>query len=144
MGSVGFVLWTDGSESAEQWVADWSASAAEQVERARALADRVAGLTSTASGAHGAVRVTVASSGAVTGLELSDEVTGWPGREIADQVLETMRRAQAGLAPLVADAVADTVGLGSESGQAVVTGYEERFPPPADTDGDRRGRGHGR
>lgn len=95
---------------------------------AAALADRVASLTSSADGADGRVRVTVASSGIPTGLELSKEP------ELAEEILRTMRRAQAGLNDRVAQAVAETVGVGSETGRAVLDSFAQRFPaePPAE------------
>ncbi|MBT8224133.1 MAG: YbaB/EbfC family nucleoid-associated protein [Dactylosporangium sp.] len=120
-------------ESAEQWVADWAASISARAEAARALADRVAALSSVASSGDGAVRVTVASSGAMTGLDLDDRVLDWPADRIAAEILTTMHRAQSDLAAQAADTVADTVGRDSETGRAVVAGFQRRFPEaPAD------------
>jgi hypothetical protein len=94
---------------------------------AAALADRMATLTSSADGKEGAIRVTVASSGNLTGLELDDRVRGHSGADLAAEILRVMRRAQAGLADQVAAAVGETVGVDSETGRAVLDSFERRF-----------------
>ncbi|MEK8108251.1 YbaB/EbfC family nucleoid-associated protein [Micromonospora sp. M12] len=62
--------------------------------RAQELSERVAAMSATAEGAHGAVQVTVAASGAMTDLRLDDRVLRWQATEIAAEVLAVMRRAQ--------------------------------------------------
>jgi hypothetical protein len=106
----------------------WSAQVAGRTEAAAALADRVATLTSSADGDDGAVRVTVASSGVMTGLELDDSVQRRPGKELAVEILRVMRRAHAGLVDRVAVAVAETVGAETETGKAVLDSFAQRFP----------------
>lgn len=95
---------------------------------ATALADRVAELSSSASGADRSIRVTVDSSGTVTGLELDDRVRRMTGAELADEILRVMRRAQAGLADQIADAVRETVGADTDTGRAVLESFTSRFP----------------
>lgn len=97
-------------------------------ERAAVLADRVASLTSSAEGADGRVRATVASSGMLIGLELPKEP------ELAEEIMRTMRRAQSGLTDRVAEAVAETVGADTRTGRAVLESFAQRFPiePPAE------------
>jgi hypothetical protein len=112
----------------------WSTQVSGRTEAAAALADRVASLTASASGAEGAVRATVASSGLLTTLELDDDValTGTP---LATEIMRVMRRAQAGLADRVAVAVEETVGAESETGRAVLESFTHRFPAdPRDLD----------
>lgn len=131
-------------DRAEDWVRSWTAQVSARAEAAAALADRVAGLSASATGADGAIRVTVGSSSAVTGLELDDRVQRISGAELAAQIMAVMARAQAALAGRVGEVVADTVGADSETGRAVVDSFTHRFPPPDTdpdrTDGDRRGR----
>jgi hypothetical protein len=105
-----------------------SADATRAPGAAAALADRMATLTSSADGDEGAIRVTVASSGNLTGLELDDRVQGYSGADLAAEILQVMRRAQAGLVDRVAAAVEETVGAGSEAGRAVLNSFEQRFP----------------
>ena len=115
-------------DDAEEWVRSWSSQVSGRAEAAAALADRVAGLTASATGADGAVTVTVASSGNVTGLALADSVQRLGGAALAAQIMSVMRRAQAGLCDRVAEAVDETVGAGTETGRAVLANFARRFP----------------
>ena len=119
-----------GAGLSEEWVDSFERSARERAAVAQDLSAGVAGLSVTAEGAGGAVRVTVSGSGAVTDLRLEPEVEGWAASEIAERVLWTMRRAQAQLADEVRAVAARTVGLESESGRAVVASFGDRFPVP--------------
>jgi hypothetical protein len=92
-----------------------------------ALADRVARLSSSASGAERAIRVTVGSSGAVTDLELDDRVQQMTGAELAEEILRVMRHAQAGLTDEVARAVEETIGADTDTGRAVLQDFTARF-----------------
>ena len=110
----------------------WSEHASGRTDAAADLADRVATLSASASGDDGAIGVTVASSGVLTGLELDDRVQRLRGRELAGAIMLTMRRAQAGLTHRVAEAVDETVGADSETGRAVLESFAQRFPVELD------------
>ncbi|MEU7798389.1 YbaB/EbfC family nucleoid-associated protein [Micromonospora arborensis] len=116
----------------ERFVGSWAAGISERAARAQELSERVAAMSATAEGAHGAVQVTVASSGAMTDLRLDDRVLRWRADEIAAEVLSVMRRAQGRLPAQVAEAAAATVGADSETARAVVGSYESRFPEVAE------------
>jgi hypothetical protein len=119
-------------DDAEEWVRSWSAQVSGRAGATAALADRVAQLSASAVGADRAIRVTVGSSGAVTGLELDDRVQRMTGAELAAEILAVMRRAQAGLADRVAEAVDETVGSDTETGRAVLDSFSQRFPAEPD------------
>lgn len=119
-------------DDAGEWVRSWSTQPSGRPEATAALADRVAGLTSSATGDEGNIRVTVASSGNLTGLELADDVRRLTGADLSAEILRTVRRAQAGLAERVAEAVDETVGAGTETGRAVLDSFAQRFPDEAD------------
>ena len=119
-------------DDAEEWVRSWSSQVSGRAEATAALADRVAGLAASASGADGAIKVTVASSGNITSLELEDSVQRYAGADLAAQILRVMRRAQAGLCDRVAEAVDETVGADTETGRAVLESFAQRFPVDAD------------
>jgi DNA-binding protein YbaB len=95
---------------------------------AAALADRVATLSASATGDDGAVTVTVAGSGLVTGLDLDDRVRRLTGSMLSAEIMRTLRRAQAALAEQVAAAVDETVGAHSETGKALLDSFTRRFP----------------
>ncbi|HEU4348745.1 MAG TPA: YbaB/EbfC family nucleoid-associated protein [Actinoplanes sp.] len=97
-------------------------------EEAAALSDRIAALTGSATDAEGAIRVTVNSSGILTGLELSDDLRRLTGADLSAQIMRAYRRAQAGVIDQVTKAVDDTVGADSESGRAVLESLAQRFP----------------
>jgi hypothetical protein len=105
----------------------WIDQVSGPTDAAAALADRVASLTSSAERADGGIRVTVAGSGNLIGLEL-------PTPGLAEEILRTMRQAQAGLTDRVAEAVAETVGADSETGRTVLNSFAQRFPiePPVE------------
>jgi DNA-binding protein YbaB len=135
-------------DDAEEWLRSWTAQASARAEAAQQMSERVAGLTSTASVADGAITVTVAGSGVLTGLELDDRVQRMPGRDLAAQIMRAVQKAQSGLNAKVATVVEETVGPESETGQAVLGSFERRFPDVPDDEPDRdrddRGRDGGR
>jgi hypothetical protein len=119
-------------DDAEARTRSWSDPEPGRTGAISALADRVATLTASATGADRAIRVTVASSGIVTGLDLDDRVQRMSGAELSEEILRVMRRAQAGLAERVTEAVRDTVGEDTETGRAVLASYGQRFPAEPD------------
>jgi DNA-binding protein YbaB len=126
------------SGGADEWIDTWAASVSARAQAAQELSERVSMLSVSATGRDGAVEVTVAGSGAMTGLHLDNRVLRWPADEIAAEVMSVMRRAQGQLAARVAAIAEETVGADSETGRAVVDGFARRFPAPADDDADSR------
>ncbi len=121
-----------GLDDGDGWARSWGDPASGRSEAATALADRVAELTASATGADGAIRATVASSGVVTGLELDDRVQRMGGAALAGEILRVIRRAQARLSERVAEAVEETIGSDTETGRAVLDSYRRRFPAEPD------------
>lgn len=122
-------------DEAEEWLREWTARASSKAEAAQRMSEQVAALTSTATGNDGAIKVTVAGSGVVTGLELDDRVRQLPGRELSAQIMRVIGLAQAGLNAKVADVVSQTVGAETETGNAVLASFERRFPAVSEEDG---------
>jgi hypothetical protein len=121
-----------GKDDADDWVRSWSHQMSGCASAATALADRICVLTATATGADRAIRVTVGSSGAVTGLELDDRVRRMTGAELSEEILRAMRRAQSNLVDRVAEAVEETAGTDTQTSRAVLDSYCQRFPPEPD------------
>lgn len=115
-------------DSAQEWVRSWSAALSERAAAAQALSDRVARLTVSASDRDESITVTVNGSGVLTDLRLAPEAARLGMQRLGDEILRTMRRAQARLAEHVSDLAAQTVGPDSETARAVVSGFERRFP----------------
>jgi hypothetical protein len=116
-------------EDDERLVDRWTLSVRAQAERAQRFADQVAALTSTATGRRDAVAVTVAGSGVIVDLGLHELTRSWSARELAEEILAVIRRAQAGLADQVAAAAEHTIGTDAPATAAVLAGYRARFPP---------------
>jgi prophage DNA circulation protein len=113
-------------EASADAMRSWSAQASGRTEAAATLADRVASLSASATGAGGAVRATVAGSGILTGLELGE--VKLTGADLAAEIIRVMRRAQAGLVERVTEAVDETVGADTDTGRAVLDSFAQRFP----------------
>jgi YbaB/EbfC DNA-binding family len=118
-------------DEAARLVDDWQADIEARAARARRLAARLGALTADARSADGLVSVTVGSSGAITGLELTEGIRDRPADETARAILATVRAAQASLVAAVTAAAAETVGADSETGKAVIASYVSRLAPPA-------------
>ncbi|MEU5903271.1 YbaB/EbfC family nucleoid-associated protein [Micromonospora sp. NPDC047467] len=127
-------------DAAQEFLHSWTARLSTRAQAAAELSDRVATITASAVGADGAVRVTVAVSGAVTDLQLDNRVQRMTGSELAGIIMATIARAQAGLIEQVSIAVHDTVGTDSETGRAVTDTFARRFPRLPDEQPDRRER----
>jgi hypothetical protein len=80
--------------------------------------------------------VTVAASGAVTGLRLDERIRGKAAAAIAAQVLTTIGAAHAEMQRLATQVTAETVGVDSAAGQAVVHSFASRVPPAAEARAD--------
>ncbi len=117
-------------DDADGWARAWSKRPSSPQDAAASLADRVAGISASATGAGDAIRVTVGSTGAITDLALDDRVQRIPAPRLAQEILQVMRDAQAELTAQVAAAVEDTVGAESETGRAVLDSFSSRFPSP--------------
>ncbi|GIJ27412.1 hypothetical protein Vqi01_25740 [Micromonospora qiuiae] len=117
-------------DEAQERMQSWAAQVSTRARAAAELSDRVAGLTASASSVDGAVRVTVAATGALTDLRFDDRVQRMRGGDLADIVMTTIAWAQAKLTEQVTSAVHDTVGTDSETGRTVVDSFARRFPAP--------------
>lgn len=139
------VFGADGARTEEE-IKRWAEGVQAKAERYQQMQQQVTAVTASAESRDGVVRVTVDSAGAVTGLQITDDARRMTGAGIAEAVLNTMRQAQAGIRDQVAEVMSATVGDDTETVEAVVSAYRQRFPdpeaeadrPPEDDDGDFR------
>src|SRR5262249_5770288 len=101
-----------------------------RADRTAELAQRIAEVRVTGSGAAGAVEVTVAGSGIITDLRLTQRACNLRPALLAEEILAAMRRAQARLPERAATIAAGTAGADTETGRAAVAGFGDRFPHP--------------
>jgi uncharacterized protein YuzE len=118
-------------DEAEDWLDQWVAGVDARAARTAELARQVSALTAEASSADGSITVTVGADGQLIGLEIEND------RELADDILAVLRRAQRHLSQQVAEKVSETVGADSETGRAVLDGFQRRFGSDEDSDESR-------
>jgi YbaB/EbfC DNA-binding family len=124
----------DDLDGADRWIDDWESAIQRRAAQAKAFSERASGLSATARSKDGAIEVTVDASGGITALQLSERIRSRPAHETSDEILATLRAAQARLAQQVAE-VADEVGAG-EVGRTIAASYASRFHPPPGDDSD--------
>ncbi|WP_197288424.1 YbaB/EbfC family nucleoid-associated protein [Nocardia sp. NRRL S-836] len=110
----------------EEWMRDFEAKIAQAQAKAAAVQEGLAQAGGSASSKDGAVTVTVAPNGALTGLELTaDAMRKSPG-QLSGEILEIARKAQRGAAVKVAETFGAVEGEGSETYRLIT----EYLPPP--------------
>lgn len=115
---------------AEQLFADHEAQFAEAQRRAgqvRAGLDRV---RVSERGVDGQVQVTVNATGNLVDLRLGNSLRERSGPEVAQEVLDVMRRAQSRLADAVREVLPEEVA-GRETLDELMTQYHTAYPQPA-------------
>ncbi|GGP52457.1 YbaB/EbfC family nucleoid-associated protein [Saccharothrix coeruleofusca] len=122
-------------DALERRIEEWSARAAEKVERYQALQRRLSGLAITERGLNGGVEVTVGQSGLVTAMHASDALQVRPS-QLVEELMSCMRRAQARLADQVEAVMREEVGDDPESVAAVSESFHRAFPRPEDSEVD--------
>jgi hypothetical protein len=123
-----------GASDAERRVEQWAAQVAEKAQRYQSMQAQVAGISVTEHSDDGAIQLTVGSSGVLTDLSLTDRAAQIPPRELAAQIMDTMRRAQGKLSSRVAEVMQASVGEDTETVSSVVSSYQQRFPQQPDED----------
>jgi DNA-binding protein YbaB len=107
----------------------WAQGFTEKAQRYQAAQAQTEQLRLTASGPGGVVRVTVGADGNVTALELGNKTRTMPPEELAAQILDTIRRAQSGIADRVGEVMSEN--LGDEDPQTrteMLDALRTRFP----------------
>lgn len=101
---------------AQEWLPSYRERLSEIKARADAARRALSGLEGTAATRDGAVTVTVAPTGALRRLVLTERAEQLSRTQLAEAVLETARRAHAHVARDVQDVLAPLVGA-SEAGR---------------------------
>jgi DNA-binding protein YbaB len=115
----------------------WAQGFAEKAQRYQTAQQQTEQLRLTASSQNGVVRVTVGADGNVTGLELGNRVRTMPPEDLAAQILDTMRRAQSGIADRVGEVMAEQLGDEDRLTRAeMLDTLRTRFPRLDDEDED--------
>ncbi|CAM3998609.1 YbaB/EbfC family nucleoid-associated protein [Kibdelosporangium persicum] len=107
--------------------ADWERQIDATAAAYRRMSDRVDQIQVSDTSPDGSVRVTVSASGVLTDLRL-------PDRALAEEIMATLRRAQARIPDLMRTAMLETVGPQDPNTHLVLASARERFPstePPS-------------
>lgn len=125
----GFVGLTGGPEEAEERIAQWARGFEEKARRYQDVAQDTERIRLTESSSDGRVKVTVGPDGSMTDLEFSEKIRSMQLRELSSLILDTMRRAQSGIAGRVGEVM--TAHLGDEDEQTralMLDTLRGRFP----------------
>ena len=109
----------DARERLEAWRADASRRAAET----QAAGAGLRALRATATDAHGAVEVTVDSTGAMADVRLSARMQRMSLEQTQQAIMGAYRNARVKLAEAAAEVVRETVGADSATGRALLAGF---------------------
>ncbi|MCP2167451.1 YbaB/EbfC family nucleoid-associated protein [Goodfellowiella coeruleoviolacea] len=122
-------------DQAEARMNAWAQQLADKAARYRDVGERTQALRLTAASPDGAVRVTVRADGALDDLEFGDRARTLPLPDLAQQVMNTVRRAQAQIADQVAAVMTDRLGDEDQQTRSLVLdNLRARFPEPDDED----------
>lgn len=111
-----------------------------KMRQAQQLQDAATGVRVSESSRDGSVTVVVDHSGNMVDLQLTDAALRKRPDEVSSAVLSTLRSAQSQLTERVREAMEPVVGSDSETLDAVLGGFRERFPEPPPEQGEPRGR----
>ena len=97
------------------------------------LHDRLARLSIVESPPDGTVQVTLSVTGVLTGLVLRERGRPRPLAQVASEIMDCVRRAQARIPALLEHSLAATVGTHDPAAQLIVADAKTRFPEPPPT-----------
>lgn len=123
-----------GFDDMERQIDAWAEQVHAKAARYQELKQDLTGISGSAEGGRGAVRVRVNSAGVLTALELSENTRTMPANHLAQTIMNTMRKAQATLGIQVTELMRERVGDDARSIAAVSEQYARQFPNPDDAD----------
>lgn len=119
---------TGPSEDADTMLAGFRQQIEQKFKQAEQLKQAASAVQVSASSADGAVTVVVDNNGNMADLDLTDDALRKRPDEVSRQILATLRSAQTQLAARMQEVMAPVVGEDSETLDAVMSGFRERFP----------------
>ena len=110
----------------------WERQVAETAARYQQLQERLSQLSITESSRDGTVKVTVSAGGQLIDLVLRERWHPDPLPDIAAEIMDCLRRAQARIPELLRQAMFETVGPQDPSAHLLVAEAKRRFPEPVE------------
>ncbi|WP_192909809.1 YbaB/EbfC family nucleoid-associated protein [Gandjariella thermophila] len=121
----------------ERQIDQWAAQVHDKARRYQELKEDLAAISSTATAANGAIKVTVGASGLLTNLELTEDVRTMRAHYLAAQIMDAIRKAQSTLGAQVTELMQQRVGEDTQSIAVVAANYARQFPQPDEQDEGR-------
>lgn len=115
----------------DQWMNDMQAKLTDLKQKSEDLAENLATATATVTSNDGAVKVTIAPTGALQNLELTQRAAGMSPAKLTASIMEAVRKGQQAASAKMMEAFAP-LGAGTES-MDLVRSY---LPPAEDDDED--------
>ena len=109
---------------------DWQQQVAENAKRYQDLNERVSRLSITEKSRDGTVMVTVSATGVLTDLVLKERWHPVPESELAEQIMECLKRAQAKIPDLMAKVIEEALGEQDSSAHLILADARQSFPEP--------------
>lgn len=119
-----------GSDLTDAALDEWVANAEAMAVKYQQLSADVSRVSVTETTPDGMIAVTVNSAGLVTDMRLADRATEMPAAKITAGIMHAMRKAQSRIAGEVAEVMKSTIGEDTDMADAVLTRYNDTFPPP--------------
>jgi len=130
---TGVTAMSGNPDEARAGLDQWAAGLAAKAEKYESVARRTGDLRLSATSVSDFVRVTVRADGSVTDLRFGPKARTVPMPELATLILDTMRRAQAGIAGRVGEVLADELGDDDpQTRELMLADLRGRFPDPGD------------
>src|SRR4051794_3316580 len=111
---------------------EWERQLAENTARYQELTERLAQLSITESSGDGAVKVTISANGLLTDLALRERWHPEPLADLAGEVMDCLRRAQARIPELLRRTMFEVVGPQDPSVLLLLDDARQRFPEQPD------------
>ncbi|WP_367137142.1 YbaB/EbfC family nucleoid-associated protein [Saccharothrix sp. HUAS TT1] len=121
--------------ASERMLGQWQQSIQQKAERYQEMASRVQGMTISEASRDGSVRLTIGSNGILTHLEIAESARDRRMAEVSAEVMRTLQRAQSRIPELLQRAMAETIGTGDETANALFDEAKRNFPAPPHEDG---------
>lgn len=121
-----------GLDDMERRVDQWAAQLQDKAARYQQLKQDLTTISATASGANGAVAVTVGPSGLLQRLEISDDLRSMRGNHLASEIMAAIRKAQSTLGAQVTELMHEHVADDTKSIEIVAQNYASQFPAETD------------
>ncbi|MDR6595739.1 YbaB/EbfC family nucleoid-associated protein [Saccharothrix longispora] len=120
--------------ASERMLGRWQQDIERKAERYQEMAARVQGLSISETSRDGSVRLTIGSNGILTHLEIAESARDKRMAEVSAEVMRTLQRAQSRIPELLQQAMAETIGTGDRTADALFDEARRTFPAPPHED----------